>query len=536
MPPLILAHDLGTTGNKATLFAADGTVVASTFASYDTVYARPNWAEQDPADWQAALFDSTRWLLNVARSETGHSAAAVKTGHRAAAVKTGHSAADVAVVSFSGHMNGALLVDAAGAPLRPAIIWADQRAAAQTETIRARCGEEAVYQLTGNRISAAYTAAKLLWLQEQEPERYRRARWVLQAKDYAAFLFSGVIATDYSDASLTLLLDLAGRRWAETLVETLGLDAAMLPPLHPSATVIGQVTAQAAAASGLRPGTPVVIGGGDGACATVGAGAVRPGDAYSYIGSSSWVALATAQPVLDPARRTFNLAHLDPQLNVALGAMQTAGGAFDWFERLLRCDRDADPLYAELDAEAAQVAPGAGGLLFLPYLLGERSPLWNPQARGAFIGLAMPHGRGELARAVLEGVAFNLRSILDVLRDRPEGSTPDQPPSYPVEAIRLIGGGGKSALWRQILADVYGLPVAQVELPANATALGAAIAGGVGVGLYPDYQVAQTLAPVARVDRPNPATQARYAALASLFQESYTALAPIFQRLAALPE
>jgi len=517
MPSLILAHDLGTTGNKATLFAADGSVVASTFASYDTVYAQPNWAEQNPADWQTALFDATRWLM-------------------AAAAEGGHSAGDVAVVSFSGHMNGALLVDAAGAPLRPAIIWADQRAAAQTEMIRARCGEDEVYQLTGSRISPAYTAAKLLWIKQEEPEIYRRARWVLQAKDYAAFLFSGVAATDYSDASLTLLLDLAGRRWAETLIAALGLDVAKLPPLYPSAQVIGQVTAQAAAASGLRAGTPVVIGGGDGACATVGAGAARPGDAYNYIGSSSWVALTTAQPVLDPARRTFNLAHLDPQLNVALGAMQTAGGAFDWFERLLRCDRDADPLYAALDAEAASVAPGASGLLFLPYLLGERSPLWNPQARGAFIGLAMPHGRGELARAVLEGVAFNLRSILDVLRHPPAGSPPGQQPLYPVETIRLIGGGGKSALWRQILADVYGLAVGQVDLPANATALGAAIAGGVGVGLYPDYGVAQALAPVVRVDRPDPATQARYAALYTLFQEGYTALTPIFARLSALPQ
>ena len=507
MPPLILAHDLGTTGNKATLFAADGSTVASTFAAYDTRYAQPNWAEQDPRDWQAALFESTQRLVKAAQ-------------------QAGHSAADVAVVSFSGHMNGALLVDVAGAPLRPAIIWADQRATAQAELIRERCGEAEVYWLTGNRISPAYTAAKLLWIKQHQPELYRRARWVLQAKDYAAFLFSGAIATDFSDASLTLLLDLAGRRWAEPLLDQLGLDVAMLPPIFPSAQVIGQVTAQAAAATGLRAGTPVVIGGGDGACATVGAGAVRPGDAYNYIGSSSWVALTTAQPVLDPARRTFNLAHLDPALNVALGAMQTAGGAFDWFERLLRCDREAEPLYAELDAEAASVAPGANGLLFLPYLLGERSPHWNPQARGAFVGLAMPDGRGELARAVLEGVAFNLRAILDVLRAQ----------DIAVESMRLIGGGGKSALWRQILADVYGLPVEQLNLPANATALGAAVAGGVGVGIYPDYGVAQQLAPVARTDRPNPASQTRYAALYTLFQQSYAALEPIFEQLAALPE
>ncbi len=517
MPPLLLAHDLGTTGNKATLFATDGSIVASTFAGYDTNYAQPNWAEQDAHDWRAALFDSTRWLLDVARSETGH------------------SAQDVAVVSFSGHMNGALLVDTQGAPLRPAILWADQRATAQAELMRARCGEAEVYRLTGNRISPAYTAAKLLWVKEHQPEVYRRARWVLQAKDYAAFLFSGAIATDFSDASLTLLLDLAGRRWAEPLLEQLGIDAALLPPIFPSAQVIGQVTAQAAAATGLRAGTPVVIGGGDGACATVGAGSVRPGDAYNYIGSSSWVALTTAQPVLDPARRTFNLAHLDPALNVALGTMQTAGGAFDWFERLLRCDREADPLYAELDAEAAGVPPGAHGLLFLPYLLGERSPHWNPLARGAFVGLAMPDGRGELARAVLEGVAFNLRAILEILVQASKTFEVSENLAG-LRGVRLIGGGGKSALWRQILADVYGLPIDLVDLPANATALGAAIAGGVGVGIYADYGVAQHLAPVARTDRPNPATRARYAALFASFQQSYAALEPVFEQLAALPE
>ncbi len=517
MSSLILAHDLGTTGNKATLFDEAGRVVASFFVPYDTSYPRPNWAEQDPTHWRTALFDSTRWLLDVARSEAGY------------------SAADVAVVSFSGHMNGALLVDAAGAPLRPAIIWADQRATAEAESIRARCGEDEVYQLTGNRISPAYTAAKLLWIKAHQPELYRRSRWLLQAKDYAAYLFSGIIATDFSDASLTLLLDLAGRRWAETLLERLELDASLLPPIAASAQVIGEVTAQAAAATGLRPGTPVVIGGGDGACATVGAGAVRPGDAYNYLGSSSWLALTTAQSVLDPARRTFNLAHLDPALNVALGTMQTAGGAFDWCERLLRADREAEPLYAEMDAAAATVPPGGNGLLFLPYLLGERSPHWNPLARGAFVGLAMPDGRGELARAVLEGVAFNLRAILEILIDAsPTGTVlPDRAGLR--RGVRLIGGGGRSALWRQILADVYDLPVELLDLPATATALGAAIAGGVGVGLYSDYSVAQTLAPVVQVNLPRAAMRARYDALYALFRDSYTALEPIFAQLAALP-
>ncbi len=500
----ILAHDLGTTGNKASLFNLDGRIVASTLAGYDTAYPQPHWAEQDPADWQRAVFTSTRQLLTQAAV----------------------APEQVAVVSFSGHMQGALVVDKAGQPLRPAIIWADQRATPQADFIRQQCGEAEVYRITGNRISPAYTTAKLLWIKENQPELYARIDKVLQAKDYAAFLLTGVFATDFSDASLTQLLNLERREWSTELLTQLGLPANLLPDLYPSASVIGGVTAAAAAATGLRPGTPVVIGGGDGACATVGAGSISAGDVYNYIGSSSWIALNAPQPVLDPARRTFNFIHLDPNLYCAVGAMQAAGGAFDWLERLLRDDGQLDPQHAALDTAASLVPPGANGLLFLPYLLGERSPHWNPLARGAFIGLTMPDNRAELARAAMEGVGFNLRAILDSLRG--QGIT--------LEAMRLIGGGAKSAVWRQILADIYNLPIVLPGLSAAATALGAAIAGGVGVGLYPDYSVAHQLIPITPAEQPNPAIQARYDALYELFQQSYTALEPIYERLAALPK
>jgi xylulokinase len=310
------------------------------------------------------------------------------------------------------------------------------------------------------------------------------------------------------------------------LIDALGLSVDLLPDLHPSATAIGQVTPTAAAATGLKPGTPVVIGGGDGACATVGAGSVSEGDVYNYIGSSSWMALSAKQPVLDPQQRTFNFVHLDPNLYCPLGTTQAAGGAFDWLERLLRDDGVAEPQYQSLDAAAARVSPGATGLLFLPYLLGERSPHWNPLARAAFVGLSMPNGQAEMARVVMEGVAFNLRHILDCLRGQ----------GVNIEAMRLIGGGSKSALWRQILADIYNLPILRLNLSAEATALGAAIAGGVGVGLYPDFGVARDLIPVTEAETPNPATRARYEALYQLFKQSYAALEPIYEQLARLPE
>ncbi len=496
LDPYILAHDLGTTGNKATLFDTRGSIVAATVETYDTDYPHPNWAEQDPADWQRAVFKSTRELLE----------------------RSSVQASEVAVISFSGHMQGAVLVDQAGTPLRPAIIWADQRATAQADQIRRLCGEEAIYRLTGHRVSAAYTLAKLLWVKEHQPEIYRQAHKVLQAKDYAVFLLTGTFATDYSDASGTLVFDLEKRRWSEDVLQTLGLRPSLFPDVHPSTAVVGTLTGEAAAATGLMAGTPVVIGGGDGACATVGAGSVHEGDAYNYIGSSSWIALTTRRPIFDPQRRTFTFAHLDPDLYFPAGTMQTAGGARDWLLRLLEDESDG------LSDAVAQIPPGSRGLLFLPYLLGERSPHWNPRARAAFIGLAMPHGRAELTRAVLEGVAFNLKLILDALLSQ----------GMEVDAMRLIGGGARSPVWRQILADVYNLPILRLSLDAEATALGAAVAGGIGVGLFPDFSVVRDIVPATPAEQPDPGRHAHYQALYELFQQTYAALEPIYERLAAL--
>ena len=499
----VLAHDLGTTGNKANLFDEQGQPVASSFAGYETAYPRPGWAEQEAADWWRAVRDSTRELL----------------------ASSGVAPGSIAVVSFSGQMMGALPVDEEGVPLRSSIIWADQRATAEAQFLADRCGFQQVYRRTGHRAGASYTAAKMLWMQRHQPELYARTHQFLQAKDYAAYRLTGVFATDYSDASGTNLFDLERRDWAMDMVEAVGLDAHKLPPAYPSTAVIGQLTPQAAAETGLLAGTPVVIGGGDGACATVGAGSVRPGDAYNYIGSSSWIAVTAERPLHDPQMRTFTFAHLDPRLYFPTGTMQAAGGSFDWLERLLRGGGEGQ-LYEELSATAAEVEPGAGGLLFLPYLIGERSPHWNPLARGAFVGLTMRHGRAEMARAVLEGVAFNLKMILDAFLEQ----------GAEITAMRLIGGGARSPLWRQILADVYGLPILRPALLAEATALGAAIAGGVGVGLFPDFGVAHELVQVEEAERPDAAAQARYAEVYPLFQETYQVLEPLFERLGEMQE
>ncbi|MCX7681368.1 MAG: xylulokinase [Anaerolineae bacterium] len=496
----ILAHDLGTTGDKATLFDEEGAIAASTFAPYTTAYPRPGWAEQDATDWWRAVRDSTRTLLSG----------------------SGIAAGDVAVISFSGMMNGALPVDARGEPLHPAIIWADQRATAEAQLLAERCGFEEVYRRTGHRPGASYTAAKALWLKRHRPDLYARTAQILQAKDYAAYKLSGVFATDYSDASSTNLFDLEHHVWAEEIVKAAGLDLQKLPPVYPSTAVIGQVTPSAAAETGLLSGTPVVIGGGDGACATVGAGSVQPGEAYTYVGSSSWIAVTAERPLYDQQMRTFTFAHLVPGLYFPTGTMQCAGGSLDWLVRLLG---NGDPtLYDDLSAAAERVPPGARGLLFLPYLIGERSPHWNPLARGAFVGLTMAHGRAEMARAVLEGVALNLKMILNAFLEQ----------GVSFQAMRLIGGGARNALWRQMLADAYELPILMPALLTEATSLGAAIAGGVGVGLFPDFGVVHRLVQVEEGERPAPERCREYAALYKLFRQAYIALKPIFDELAAL--
>jgi len=419
-------------------------------------------------------------------------------------------------------MMACLPVDGAGKPLSSAIIWADQRATREAQVLADRVGQEEVYRITGHRASASYTAAKYLWVREHQPEVAREMRHLLQSKDYAAFRLTGTIATDYSDASGTNLFDLRARKWSDAILEQVHIPPEILPRALPSATIIGGVTYQAARETGLAPDTPVVIGGGDGACATVGAGAVQPGDAYNYIGSSSWISYVSTDPLYDPQQRTFTFAHLDPRYVFPTGTMQCAGGSYDWLEQLLRGETGGS-LHQELDALAQNVPVGAKGLLYLPYLIGERSPHWNPNARGCFVGLTMAHGRGELARAVLEGVALNLRTILGAFRR--QGAT--------IHALRVIGGGARSDVWRQILADVLDTPLLRPHLAAEATALGAAVAAGVGVGLLPGYDVVSRWVDAREAERPIPERVAAYDELYPLFCEAYEALRPLFDRLAS---
>jgi xylulokinase len=508
----ILAHDLGTTGNKATLFDEDGRLVASTFVAYKTSFPHQGWAEQNPNEWWRSLCESTRLLLH----------------------QSGVSAGDVAGVAFSGQMMGAAPVDKNVVPLRDAIIWADLRASAQIERVAERLSPEEVYATTGHRLGSSYSAAKMAWIKEMEPQTYGSTHKFLQPKDFVAAKLTGIFATDPSDASGTNLYDLAKGTWSDRMVEGFEIDQEKLPDILPSTCVVGEVRVAAAEETGLRAGTRVVIGGGDGCCAAAGAGVVREGVAYNVIGSSSWIALASTQPLLDPDMRTFTWAHVVPGMFSPCGTMQAAGTSYQWArDQLAQSERSVAenlglPAYEVMNQEVLQSPPGARGLLYLPYLMGERSPRWNPKARGAFIGLTVRHRHVDLLRAVLEGITFNLRVILEAFLNQ----------GAQIPALRLIGGGARSAVWNQIMADIFGIPVQRLSVSDEATSMGAALSGGVGIGLWKDFSQVDQMIEVLSETKPREAWRQPYDELYEAFNEAYTCLdkSSVFSRLTHLDQ
>jgi xylulokinase len=508
MPNFIIAHDLGTTGNKATLYDREGYLVGSAFYAYQTHYAHTGWAEQNPDDWWRAVCQSTQQLLQETRTRKN----------------------DIACVTFSGQMMGAVALDDRARPLRNAIIWADQRALAQEAWIAERVAFEDIYQITGHRLSASYSLAKILWIRDHQPELYQQTHKFVHAKDYIVARLTGNFVTDPSDASSMNLYDLGRGQWSERILDAVNLPAARLPQIHQSIDVVGEVHAQAAAEVGVATGTPVVIGGGDGACAAAGAGVIREGSAYNYVGSSSWIALSTSKPIQDPDYRTFTFAHVIPDMFMPTGTMQAAGASYQWTrDQLAPLEKEmAERLgispYELINLQIEGIRPGADGLFYLPYLMGERSPRWNPHARGAFIGLTIRHSRAHMFRAVLEGITMNLRVILDAFRHQ----------GTQIDAMRVIGGGARGRIWNQIMADLYGMPVQRLAILEEATSLGAALVGGVGVGLYPDFSMIQTMNTIAETVQPNPANSALYDRIVPIFNHLYEALVPAYAEIASL--
>ena len=503
MATLILAHDIGTTGDKATLFRDDGTLVAASFAAYPTTYLRPGWAEQSPAAYWDAFCRSTKSLLE----------------------STGSTPGQVAVVAFSGTMMAALPVDREGNPLRDSIIWADQRSTAEVAELARRVSPERVYAITGHRLSASYSAPKMMWIRANEPELFARAAAFIHTKDFLVLKLTGRVCTDFSDATGMNLLDIGSLEWSPEMLEAAGIPARLLPEILESPTVVGKVTRAAAAGCGLAQGTPVVLGGGDGACATCGSGVVREGDVYLSLGTSTWLGSASRKPLLDPKMRTVTYGHFRRDLYYLCGSMQAGGGSLKWFTEAVGCDLPDDnggAGEAEQVPQVRQVPQGCEGLLFLPYLMGERSPWWNSTARACFIGLTMRHTRAHMLRAVMEGVAHNMGVIADAFAEQ----------GLRFGEVRIIGGGARSRFWRQILADVLERPVSTLNFMEEAASIGAAIAGGVGVGIFGSIEDAARIVRVVETTAPREASFAGYRRARAIFVRAYEQLVPVFDMIA----
>jgi xylulokinase len=498
MARYFIGIDVSTTASKALVIDEQGATVASHSASHDLATPRPLWSEQDPRQWWAATVASLRAVLRQIPAEA------------------------VAAVGLTGQMHGLTLLDERDEPLRPAILWNDGRSAPQCAAITAQVGPARLHRLIGSAMLPGFTAPKLLWVRQNEPEVFRRTARVLLPKDYVRLKLTGEAVTDVADGSGMALMDVGRRAWSDDLLAALDIPAAWLPRLCESPEVCAVVGAAGAEATGLRPGTPVVGGAGDQPASGIGSGILAPGQTSITVGTSGVVFTASDRYDPEPEGRLHHFCHAVPGQWFYMGVMLSAAGGMRWLHDSLA----PDATYEELSAAAAGVPRGARGLLFLPYLTGERHPHPDPLARGAFVGLTLRSGLAEMVRAVMEGVAFGLRDNLELLRARGV-----RPP-----AAAVSGGAMQSPTWRQILTDVADMPLYTVTSTEGA-AFGAALLAGVGAGAWPDVAAA-VAALIRQIDRtePDAAGAAEYAQLYPTYRALYPALRGAFHDLAAFEE
>lgn len=503
---IVLGLDVGTSGTKAIAMDAAGNLLASALVEYPLYSPKPNWAEQDPADWKRAAFDALTQL----------------------AAKV--NAKDVKALGLTGQMHGSVFLDKDNQVLRRALLWCDQRTADQCAWITEKVGEARLIEMVSNPALTGFTAPKILWLRDNEPECYARVRKVLLPKDYIRFELTGEFATDVADASGTLLFDVKNRCWHTELMSLLGIDPSFMPRACEGPEITGVLSKEAAAKTGLPAGIPVVAGGGDQAAGGVGCGIVREGVLSSSLGTSGVVFAFADSVSTDPQGRVHTFCHSVPGKWHVMGVMLSAGGSLQWFrntlcaaERAVGAQTGVDP-YEYITAAAARVPVGCEGLLFLPYLTGERTPHKDPYAKGSFIGLSLRHDKAYMARAVLEGVAFGMRDSIEIIRGM----------GVKVSEVRASGGGARSAVWRQILADTGRAPMVTINVD-EGPSYGAAILASVAAGMYGRVEEAcdAIIHEVARVE-PNPKTLATYDAYFKEYQAAYQALAPSFKRIAHL--
>jgi xylulokinase len=454
MTTKLLGIDVGTGGTRALLLDETGRVLGAATAEHAPM-ASPQlgWAEQDPRDWWRAACVAIKECL----------------------AKAGSGAAEIGAIGLSGQMHGLVMLDAAGEVLRPALIWCDQRTEKECREITERVSAKRLIELVANPALTGFTLPKIWWVRAHEPQIWSRVRSLMLPKDYVRFKLTGARATDVADASGTLLFDVVNRRWSSEMLQASELQPEVLPRVFESPEITGRVSKDGAAASGLKEGTPVVAGGGDQAAGAVGMGIVEPGNVSATIGTSGVVFAATSQPVVEPKGRIHTFCHAIPGRWHVMGVTQGAGLSLRWF----RDQFGSGASYDALMKEAAEAPAGADGLLFAPYLMGERTPHLDPNARGAFVGLTAQHTRAHVIRAILEGVAFSLRDTFTIFREL----------GVPAKSIRLGGGGARSSIWRQIQADVYGMRVDLIAAEEGA-AYGAGLLAGVGAGVWRSVEAA----------------------------------------------
>ena len=498
MKRYILAHDLGTSGNKATLFDEDGNFIKSAVYSYKMHTSDNNAVEQNAEDWWQAVCETSRQL-------------AAKVGKE-----------NIAAMSFSGQMMGCLCVDKSGRSLYNSLIWADMRSTEQADYIKAHMSDEQFYKITGHRISASYSLTKLMWIRDNMPDIYEKTYKVLNAKDYIILKLTGNFVTEPSDASSTCLFDISTFEWSDEILSISCIDQNKLPQIIGSDTVAGVITSKAAEETGLSTNTKVICGGGDGCCAAVGSGVVKEGVANCCLGTSSWISLASKSPIYSPNMETFNFAHIVPGYILPCGTMQTGGGALGWaVETIYGINCEKNKTYQEMQNEVKNAVPGANKLVFLPYLIGERSPRWNSKAKGAFLGLTIGHSRGDIMRSVMEGVGYNLDVILNSFKSC----------GADIEDLIMIGGGARNKIWQKILCDIFGIPVKVPDYLEEATSMGAAVTAGVGAGIFEDFNAIEKFIKIKEVNLPNQENKKVYSEMKKIFNDAYYALKPIFEEL-----
>lgn len=499
MNDCILTLDAGTTGLKCTLFTERGEAQRVAVAPYEVELPAPGWAQQ-PALWFiGAAIDAVQEVL-------------------------GEDGADrVAVIGLSGTMNGCIPVDASGEALYPNIIHSDTRAEGQLAHIRACMDERAFYAHTGNRVDVHYTLPKMLWLRENHPEVVERTRWYVNTKDILYGWLTGRHGiTDYSDASLTGAMNIHTGAWDQELLRALGIDPAVMPTILPSHDISGRLNKDAAQALGLTEGIPVAVGAGDGVCASHGAGLHAPGSAYINIGSSAWLCTLSDAPVLDPDMRFFNYIDMDGKRSNICATVQCGAAALDWAkENLLGQAQNSS--FEAIEELVDSVLPGAEGVFFLPTFMGERTPWWDANARGTLIGMSLYHNRGHIARAVYEGVAQALHLCDSAVREN----------GVAYDSLSLVGGGAQSDIWPQMIADMFGMPTRVHAHPRQATSLGAAMAAGVGIGMFTNYEEASRMAFFDEDYAPDPVRQVVYARHYEVYRGLYGQMREAYRAIGA---